>query len=364
MTSLHETHRNTNADSGSAREARAISTVVDVTLALVLISASVTMLVVFMDGDDAESQPIEADRVGETTMSTTFTVTYSLEPITEHDEAGIFDSGAGTDDLPEHAFERTTHAPISAHIADAAIANITFWGERMSTAGEQYQESIDGQLRGEFTGAQSKVRIDAYWRPYDGSKVIGHAGAGPAVPEYEDVNSVTMTVPSGFEDVSDDIREVRTAGAEDFNRSARLITKAIVDGLLPPEEMQRALERQGIDRKFAAYRYDRLSRIVSEYDMTMAEGYYGTGNLEKEQVNAWHLNDRMVGNLSTSVGSVLLGNGLSEPIADEMEELFDPSIDGEELAAAVRTGEVEVLIRTWETADESGDATQQRGDND
>lgn len=319
-------------------------------MALALISASVMVLVVFLDADTSETDPIQADRAGETAASTTMSVSYSVEPVTENDEAGIFDGGSGSDDLPSHTFTRQAHGTVASLLAQAAIANVEFWGEPLTVEGEQFVESIDGQFRSEVTGKPYKVRMEAIWRPYEGAQIEGHAEVGPPVPEHVDVNSATMTVPSGFEDVSEEVREARENGDDHFEESAQAISRAIVEGLLPESEMQRALERQGVDRKLAAYRYDRFSRIVVEYDPKLpAYGFYEGGNLDRDTVNARHLNNRLVGNLSTSVGSVLLGQGMSEPIAEDIEETFGSSVHADDLADAMTTDEVVILIRTWET---------------
>jgi len=326
------------------RSDRSVSTVLDVAVALVLISASVTLLFVFVAQDDAQPVPVEADRTAETLVATTASPQYTLEPAVDHAEDGIF----RTEDAGE--FERTEYGTTLGLLGDVTVINASFWGKEYSRAGVELEESVEGATLSEISRMDHDVRLEAVWRPYEGSGIEGSAGVGQSVPPNEDVSSVTMTVSSGFDDVSDDIRDTDA----DIDDAANLIAHEIVAGLLPPEETQRELESSGISRDLAHYHYNRLSKVMKEINDT----YGSEWDEEDFHDPQWEVEypyhpddvlDEPNERHALWLNHYLVEQTLANRVADDLEEVFGKDVTADELAAAVSIDQVQITVRTWGT---------------
>lgn len=327
---------------------RAISTVLDVTLALVLISASVLMLFVFLGNEDTQSDPVQADRTAETLAGTTTTLDYSLEAVLEDDDhnESIFEDV----DEDSHYLDRSARGPLTGLLADAAVVNADFWGNEWSQIGVDFEQAVDGATLGSITGLDHSVRIDAVWIPYEGSGIVGEASAGRAVPPDADTNSVTFVAPSGVEEVSKDIEDRFGSGEldeEDLDEVGKVIAEAILEHLLPPEAMQRDLESSSANRDLAMYRYNRMSLVMETihdddwdesrlYEDDHRYPFQPDVELDRNEANALWLNQYVV------------EQTLGVSIADDLRGEFDsPTV--EELTDAVSTAEAQVTVRTWDT---------------
>jgi hypothetical protein len=322
---------------------RSVSTVLDVALALLLISASVTLMFVFLEEETRESVPVEADRTAETLAGVTTTVEYSLDETVEHDDANIFTEG------DDHAFERSTHGTIPELLAEGAVGSVEFWGIEYTRESADLTQSVDGAVRNETTVMDHSVRLDAIWRPYQGASITGRTGAGQRVPPDADVHSVTMSVPSGFENITQEV-SAAYSGDGDFNESAQVIAEAIIDGFLPSEKMQRALESSSFERELALYRYNRMSRIMDQihneswadervYDENWDQAQYPfhpkNETMNREQVSAVWLNQYMV------------EQTLANRIAEDLQAAYGRNVTSQELATGVTIDTVQITVRTW-----------------
>lgn len=326
---------------------RAISTVLDVALALVLISASMLMLFTFVGSEDTRSDPTRADQTAETFAATTLSIDYSMSEVMEYESEyneSIFESVNET----SHYLDRSAHGPATGLLADAAVTNVEFWGTRWNRAGVNFERSVSGAMLGAITRLSHSARLDAIWRPYEGTGIVGKASAGQAVPPDADVNSVTFVVSSGVDDVSAELGERYEPNGE-FDDAAQVIAEAVLDHLLPPEAMQRNLESTSARRDLALYRYNRMSRVMDEIhdenwtDDSLADpdwefGYpFTPADLGTGEVNALWLNQYMI------------EQTLANKIAEDLQGTFDGAPTTEELTAAVSTNQVQITVRTWET---------------
>lgn len=325
---------------------RAISTVLDVALALVLISASVLMLFVFLGGEDTRSDPVRADQTAETLAGTSIGVEYSMDEVLKYDDEYDDDIFADVSE-DSHYLDRSAHGPATGLLADAAVTNVEFWGNQWTRGGTGFERAVNGAILGAITGLNHSVRVDAIWRAHEGSGVVGEASAGQAVPPDADVNSVTFVAPSGMDDVSDELETEYDSG--EFDDAAQVIAEAIVEHFLPPEKMQRDLESSSANRDLALYRYNRMSRVMdtvhdedwSDERLVDPEWEFGypfeEDDLGREEVNALFLNQYIV------------EQTLANKIEDDLEGTFDSVPTVEELTAAVTVDEVQLTVRTWET---------------
>ncbi|MFC7196253.1 hypothetical protein ACFQL4_19175 [Halosimplex aquaticum] len=215
---------------------RAISTVVDVTFALLLVSASIAVLAIHITDDDAERDTLESEQTAQTLSATTLRVEYSLQPVVDDPDY----SGPSSPSSSE--LMRASHGPVTDLLAAAAITRVRVADDRVSQAGEDYLRKMQGNVRDILTSADAKAHVVAVWRPYEGSAIQGRAEAGPAPPQGTDLRTVTLTVDSRIPSVSDGEIESRWATG-DYGGVARLLADAIVRGYFPRHQTQLVLER-------------------------------------------------------------------------------------------------------------------------
>ncbi|QLH81539.1 DUF7284 family protein [Halosimplex pelagicum] len=318
------------------RQGRAISTVVDVTFALLLVSASIAILAVELTDDEPAHDPIQADRTAETLAAATRTVEYTLDPV--RGESHFSDDG--------YDYERSTHGTLTGLLADAAVTNAQFPDgsdsdpydpdglAHLTRAGEDFATAVDGAVREALTSAGGDAHVVAVWTPYDDSAIRGRMEAGADLPPGGDTSTATLTVPSKMPapDEADVERAFRVDG---YSGVSELIAGAIVEGYFPTGETQLALERDGLGRALAVYRYQRMAEVVDhpEFETDPAFGAVGSHPVSRTQADAATANAELQADLATMI-EVELSNEY-------------PSADAERIASAVSVGEVTVTVTTW-----------------
>lgn len=357
---------------------RAVSTVIDVTLALVFVSAAVMILAIHLDGD-TQPEPELADRTAETLAGTTVTVEYSL--------AGS-DAVAG-EGYSDAELQRVVHGPAAGMLGDAAVTNVSFDGEPLTDVGPILEEAVDGAVLDALAGGSDHFHAVAVWRPHAESSIRGEASAGRSVPVDADVSAVTLRVPSGVGDVSEeaarayvdleawDASETYEAGdrvhdgdaayealtdstgvpVTDRSRWERLgpydpatagfegasivVAEAIVASYLPPDASNRSLEGAWVDRTLVVDRYERFGSIVGVDD-------FGD-RLDRSSADAAAANALLIEELAPVIEA-----DLEAAIGDDLAAIENQS-DGAEryerieatFDDSVSTGEVTIVVRTW-----------------
>lgn len=320
---------------------RGISTVVDVAMALFLITASIGIVAAYLNQQDApEYDPKTDSRTAETLSATTTSVQYSVEPVTDHpqfDEDEIW--GADRSDYDVN-YQRSAHGTSAALMADAAVTNVRF-ADGFTTGsthglltkqGEDYSRAVDASVRDTLTGANNDTQIIAVWQPYERAPIEGRQTFGRAPPPDADVSSTTLTVACRIPAIDDDEveRRYRTDGYEGVSE---LVADAIVEGYFPPEETQLSLEGNGLERQLAVYRYVRMGEFVGD---TFTPGnWFGAGPINGD-ADAGAANDQVA-------------DDLANMIEDDMESsaYYDDDTSAEEISDRVSTGHVEIVVRTW-----------------
>jgi hypothetical protein len=309
---------------GRAR-ARAISTVADVSIALLIVVASIALVAGALDSSGSTHEPAEAPHTAETLGSSTFAVNYSLEPaFAAADSEWVDDPGEYDDD----ELVRTTHAPALGHLARAALLDVldTSSGRERPDALD-YESRIDERLQTSLVASSFQTNVTAVWEPFEDASIRGTTSVGQHPPHQADTSLVTMTVPSELPSV----REDALAAVDDddaYGSVAEIVARAYVEGRFPLPETERVLERDGPGRDHAVYRYLRTVNLVSGTDR---EHPAVADNLEREEVDAAALNDHLIDRLGAQLES-------------ELKATFDTAGDA---AAAVSTGEVTISITTW-----------------
>lgn len=384
---------------------RGISTAVDVSLALLLVSASVLLVgyhVAERETSDptaghqshgaqvqGEFGPGSADRTTATLGTSTISVSYDVGAVTDED---AFSDPAVT---TEQSYARTDHGSPLGMLADAAVASHQLDGEPVLAYADAYEEAIDWAIRHSLLGPDHSFYVVASWEPYDGAAINGTVTAGERPPETADVSSTTTTVDSGLPAVDEDRLAEEWADADEdwwrelvddvidelpngngdeedpalgdsdgpddpaYAAAGVVIGEAIVEGFFPPVESQHALESQGIDRALTLYHYESMVEAVGDYSFRSADTH---PPLVRSAADAEDANRRVLYGQEGGY-DVTDADALAEWIAADLPQAFEETFDAiddefdgdqreeaklEAVVESLSNDEVTITIQTWE----------------
>lgn len=165
-----------DVDDDHGGDERGVSTVLDVGLCLLLVSAAVGVLYAVPDGSPDERGDVAAPAA--TTVATS-TATVEYQP-------------AAADR------RRVDRGTVASLLARAAVANATLEGEPV-TGDEAYVDAVRSRSKRALAGVAgaARVRVRAQWRPVPGSDLRGTVAVGPEPPQGADVHAATLSVPVG-----------------------------------------------------------------------------------------------------------------------------------------------------------------------
>ncbi|SFL02390.1 hypothetical protein SAMN04487950_2010 [Halogranum rubrum] len=292
------------------------STVLDVALCLLLVSAAAATLVTVPDGESERTADARtggrANAVATTLTTSTTTVNYSLEPgaARADDRLVSFPTTSG----PE--FERSSHGTYAGLLADAAVGGLSVDGEPLTHADDGFRDAI--RTRTESDVAHDGVQLLVRWEPYRGAHLRGCVTAGPSPPSDATVHAATVTVPSGLAATRDDARVAATESG--FAGVASVVAANVVEGLFPADDLRFALRGDYPVSHLARYRYLRAGER------------YGVAVVDDD------------GTVVPAEANERLTAAVADAVERDLERSFEtPS----EAAASVRVAEVQVVVRTW-----------------
>ncbi len=236
------------------------STVLDVSLCLLLASASVVTLTTIPNVPGANDGPAgRAGPVAESLTTATASVNYSLAPGARRaDERFVgFPVTSGP------AFERSCHGTIAELLAEAAVDGTTIDGHRVTHTSDDFRERIRRTVANE---TDSRTQVIVVWRPFPGSKIGGRLAVGPSPPPSATVDAATVAVPSGFPATRSDAQAA--ARRDGFEGVARVVANRTVSGLLPAARLRVSLRGDYPVNRLARYRY---RRVAVAYGVTVDE---------------------------------------------------------------------------------------------
>lgn len=315
------------------RSDRAVSTVLDVAFALLLVSASVLLIGLYLAATDDPLEETRADRTAETLSGSTVAVSYDLEAITESDRY----------ERPEAvgSYERTTYGSATGVLADAAVANATIGDDRLIRYADSFADSVAASVEGRFTGSNRNVHVVASWRPYEDASIAGEVTAGRRPPPTADTTAATTTASSGTPALESSELAAAYADEEDIDALAEPIARSIVRGYFPPERTQLTLERRGLDRAVATTHYLELAdRLDPEHELER-----DAGPLRRSDARADDANEVLIDGLTELIADDLESGSIGEELdaiggdEDELEALFEETI---------APGDVEITVYTWD----------------
>ncbi|WP_435361292.1 DUF7284 family protein [Haloarchaeobius sp. DFWS5] len=295
-----------------AQSDRGVSTVVDVALCLLLVSASVVVLV----GVGGPTEPVDttaADHAATLLTGTTATANYSLAPGARRADQSLvpFPQTAGT------AFDRTAHGSVAQLLARAAVANATIAGTPISHASDDFEVAVSNATRVRLDPISQDWQVVSLWRPTPGDSVRGQITVGADPPPRAAVSTAVVRVRVG------DSRRVGTGDAShSFDTLAAETAADTLRVLYPPQQSHLALLGDYPTDRLTTYRYRRVAGLLGvDLAGTVAEA------------DAARANQR-------------LARGLAPRLAPTLRDRFD-SPRTARAAVDRRVGTVLVVVRTW-----------------
>lgn len=288
---------------------RAVSTVLDAAVCLLLVTAAVGVLT--MPATAPRSSARSADATAETLAAATAQVNYSLAPGARHadDSLVAFEAVGG----PE--FRRTAHGTLANLLADAALGNATLGGRLVTHAGDGFERALRAKVRN-ATGHRTVVR--SVWTPYRGAPVGGRLRVGRRPPGGEPVAATSVSLDSGCPTARNRARAA--ANESGYAGVARVVARASVRCLFPPRTARLALHGDYPVDALVRYRYRRFARLLG----TSVDGPLDAGSVRTA-------NDRLV-------------RALTDRYRRSLRARYESPAGA---AAAVRVGEVRIVVRRW-----------------
>lgn len=226
---------------------RAISTVFDVTVCLLLLSAAVVTLSLSSAGGDPPQ-----DRTVDETASVLATTTVDLEYRLETERLGTaLDATrleARAAERPDWLDDRHRHGTLAGMIARAAIANTTVEGTPLAPETSGFRTAVRETVAPTLP---PRTSVTARWRPYPDAPINGTILIGEKPPARADVQTATLTVPVGA--VGSE-----ASATESYRELADELAAEIVDATLVRTSGEFALGDTGITAA-AVHRYRVLS---------------------------------------------------------------------------------------------------------
>lgn len=269
---------------------RAVSTVLDVAVFLLLVSAAVGTLVL---ADPHQETETSVDETADVIASSTLSVEYDLRGET-----------------------RRAHGTLGVMLGRATVANASIDGERLSGTDGAFRERVRAETR-ERLVAPNRTQIVTRWTPYRGSPLGGSLTVGPAPPPDRAVHSATLTVPAP---VPANYEAAMAASDDGYESVAAPVATAVADGLLPDNRVDASVFRESPTAIGTSHRYRVLASGtgVSVSDL-LASGAVGPAH------------DR-------------LSHGLRRTFAADMRARFETPAAA---AETVATGRVHITVRRW-----------------
>lgn len=208
---------------------RAVSTTLDVTMCLLLVSAAVGVLAA-AGPPPGDADPSQAEYAVERLTTTTVAVDHQL-------------SGGSP---------RTVHGTPAALLARTALANLAAvdGGDASDPPASGFERAVANRTGRVLADLAGRVNVTATYAPCRGSGVRGHTAVGPTPPETADVTVVRVRVPVGGTPSTDALG--RAANASGYRGVADALAAATVRTALPPSRTRWALRDESTAGAVAA----------------------------------------------------------------------------------------------------------------
>lgn len=223
--------------------ARAVSTVLDVTLCLLLIGAAVATLAFAVSDTEGTTTP-DADGT-----------------------AGIL--ATATASVPSAGEHRTGHDTLAGHLGRAAVTNASIGDEELTES--NYPAAVVDETA---SVTPRRTAITARWKPYPDSPLVGAAHVGAEPPPEASVAVTTMTLDSGIESPQQK--------PDSFETLSRRLAETYIAWLFPPERTRARL----VDRRTAPPTAERYQAVAEPMKTDISEPLAGANTRAANDVLA------------------------------------------------------------------------------
>jgi hypothetical protein len=267
---------------------RAISTVLDVAVFLLLVSAAVGTVAYAPSSQSAET---DVDETADLLATTTATVEYDL--------AGGY---------------RESHGTLATLLGRAAVTNATLDATELPSRASGYERALSQRVR-DVLVAPNRTQVVARWAPYRGAPLSGRYAVGATPPAGVDVSVATLTIPAPVSTVS-----ISGQTAYTYRWLGERLASVVTGTLLPATHFGASLGRENPTAVVSVARY---RGFADSLGVTVA------GALA-------------AGDVATAHESVMAA--LADRLAADMASRFDTSGAA---ADALRPGVVQITVRRW-----------------
>lgn len=290
---------------------RAVSTVADVALCLLLVSAAVGTLALPVSSPSDQRPESAPDATAEALAAATVSVPYALDTGEVNDAATDATTDSGEAD-------RVAHGSYATLLAEAAVENATLDGRPLSNASDGFERAVASTVSNATHATGGRTHVAARWTPYPGAVTRGVVTAGPHPPPDAPTAAATLAVPSRFPDTRE--RALDAARQEGFAGVARVLAAATVEGWFPPDRARLALRGDHPVDALLDRRYRRTAALLGTSVAGPVEA------TEPRRANA------------------RLRAALARQYESDLRRRFDSP---QAAARTVRIGEVRVVVTTW-----------------
>jgi hypothetical protein len=269
---------------------RAVSTVLDTLVFLLLVSGAVVLLT------GSHAQPTRSTTAHDTADvigSSTVTVSYS--------------PGANGSDTT------TASGTLAELLAAAAVANASLDSTELTGSTDGFEHAVMTAVASQVSHGTATTQVTATWEPYPNASLRGTVTAGPTPPADAEIHAATLVVPSG-------LAPVGTDDGDSVGEVASAVATSVIGGLFPPRQTRMALATDGETASATRAHYRSVAAAL------------GTG-----------LNGSLASNDATAANE-RLESGLETHLEDDLTSRYDTSAAA---AGAVRVDTVYITVRTW-----------------
>lgn len=269
---------------------RAISTVLDVVVFLLLLSAAVGVL---SQAPAGEPNPVEGDDTATMLATTTADIRYSL-------------AGA----------ERHAHGTVATLLGRGAVANVSIDGHSVRSV-STYRAQLERVII-DSTPAANRTQMVARWVPYRGAPVSGEIAVGATPPPGADVSATRLSVPGPDTPITPSMGQISEDG---YRGVAAAAAREVTSTLLPGTGVDASVGRNSTTATTSGRRFRSFASAVDvSVDAPLAAGDVSTA---RRRVAA----------------------ALTDRFERDMRDRFDSP---HRAAQSLRTGTVDVVVRRWE----------------
>jgi hypothetical protein len=268
---------------------RAVSTVLDVAVFLLLVSAAIGTLV------------------------------YAPPPVADshsaRDTAALIATTTATVEYEMGDRHRRGHGTIGTLLARGALANLTLHDRPIPPLTESFRGTVRTETR-DVLKRPNNTQVVARWRPYRGAPIWGSITVGESPPAGVDVAVAKMMIPSPIESAQKEV----PGRTSEYGGVATRVARSVTSALLPETALGAAVGQQTPTTLASVGRYRAFGQALN---VSVA---------------------RTLSRANVPVAHQTVTKALTRQLEANLERRFDSPATAEK---ALQTGSVALVVRRW-----------------